>query len=71
MYFDRSDKSFRNFEDCYSSWEQKAKDNKNIDMYKVFNLNPDDFKQVKGSTDPRRENSRDYRKTALYMLTHL
>jgi len=44
MYFDKSETSFRSFDDCYSSWEKKAKTNKNIDMYRVFNLNPDDFK---------------------------
>jgi len=46
MYFDTSDKSFRSFDQCYSSWEKKAKENKNVDMYRVFNLNPDDFKKA-------------------------
>jgi hypothetical protein len=44
MYFDKSETSFRSFDDCYSSWEKKKKKEKNIDMYRVFNLNPDDFK---------------------------
>lgn len=71
MYFDKSENSFRNFDDCYTSWEKKAKTQKNVDMYRVFNLNPDDFKKATGGTDPRHESRRDYRKTALYMLTHL
>ena len=35
----------------------------------MFNLNPDDFTKANGETRPR--NSKDYRRTALYMLTHL